>query len=359
MSAVDGTRSAIRSAIRSAPGYSRRGSEGRPAGLTLGVTLGLSLALNPSWLVQSAHAQQTQQGRPVDIEEVVVSGFRQSLNVALDEKRAAAGAIDAIVAEDIADFPDLNLAESIQRIPGVAIARDAGEGRQISVRGLSPEFTRVRLNGIEAMSANGGTDAAGGTNRTRGFDFNTFASELFNSITVRKSASAEVKRARWEQRWTCARGAPSTTTASRSRSPARANTTIWREMSIRVRPCSSAIRGWMEHSARCCRPRTRIAASLDGRSSTVRWGLPSANGNFGGLAANYAGTATLAQLNRVRAAHSALRLLRAQPGSTRRDGGAAMGAERSLLAQPRRARTRSSTPSAPRSSWKCPTSAPP
>lgn len=87
----------------------------------------------------------------------------------------------------------MNLAESIQRIPGVAIARDAGEGRQISVRGLSPEFTRVRLNGIEAMSANGGTDAAGGTNRTRGFDFNTFASELFNSITVRKSAAAEIE----------------------------------------------------------------------------------------------------------------------------------------------------------------------
>lgn len=128
-----------------------------------------------------------------EIEEVVVTGFRESLNAALADKRAAVGAVDAIVAEDIADFPDLNLAESIQRVPGVSIARDAGEGRQISVRGLGPQFTRVRINGMEAMSANGGTDAAGGTNRDRSFDFNTFASELFNSITVRKTAAAETE----------------------------------------------------------------------------------------------------------------------------------------------------------------------
>jgi TonB-dependent receptor len=61
------------------------------------------------------------------------------------------------------------------------------------VRGLGPQFTRVRVNGMEAMSANGGTDAAGGTNRDRSFDFNTFASELFNAITIRKTAAAEVE----------------------------------------------------------------------------------------------------------------------------------------------------------------------
>lgn len=127
------------------------------------------------------------------LEEVVVTGFRQSLSLALDQKRAAVGSVDAIVAEDIADFPDLNLAESIQRVPGVSIARDGGEGRQVSVRGLGPQFTRVRINGMEAMSANGGTDAAGGTNRDRSFDFNTFASELFNSVTIRKSSAAEIE----------------------------------------------------------------------------------------------------------------------------------------------------------------------
>jgi TonB-dependent receptor len=140
---------------------------------------------------EAASADSSQAAESV--EEVVVTGFRASLNKALESKQEQVGAIDMIVADDIANFPDLNLAESLQRIPGVTIARDAGEGRQISVRGLGPQFTRVRINGIEAMSANGSTDASGGTNRSRSFDFNTFASELFNNITVRKTASAEVE----------------------------------------------------------------------------------------------------------------------------------------------------------------------
>lgn len=122
--------------------------------------------------------------------EIVVTGFRSSLAKALEEKRQEAAAVDSILAEDIGKFPDLNLSESIQRIPGVAITRDGGEGRQISVRGLGPQFTRVRINGMEAMSSAGGADASGGTNRGRGFDFNVFASDLFNEISVRKSAEA-------------------------------------------------------------------------------------------------------------------------------------------------------------------------
>lgn len=120
-------------------------------------------------------------------EEIIVAGFRGSLNAALGQKRAAVNSVDVILAEDIADFPDLNLAESIQRIPGVSIDRDNGEGRTITVRGLNPDFTRVRINGMETLSTTGSTDSSGGTNRGRGFDFNTFASELFRSIKVSKS----------------------------------------------------------------------------------------------------------------------------------------------------------------------------
>ena len=130
---------------------------------------------------------------PKELEEIVVTGFRASLEESLDIKRTTASAVDTILAEDIADFPDLNLAESLQRIPGVSIARDAGEGRQITVRGLGPQFTRVRINGMEALSTAGGTDATGGTNRSRSFDFNVFASELFNKLSVRKTAAAEIE----------------------------------------------------------------------------------------------------------------------------------------------------------------------
>ncbi len=128
-----------------------------------------------------------------EVETIVVTGFRSSIRSALAAKRAEIDIVDTIKAEDIGKFPDNNLAESLQRIPGVAIDREGGEGKTITVRGLGPDFTRVRLNGLEAISTTGGKDKDGGANRGRGFDFNVFASELFNSLTVRKSTSAEIE----------------------------------------------------------------------------------------------------------------------------------------------------------------------
>jgi len=126
---------------------------------------------------------------PNEVEEIVVTGFRQSLEQAINVKRESVSSIDAIVAEDIAKFPDQNLAESLQRIPGISIQRDGGEGRAITVRGLSGEFTRVRVNGLEAIATS--TDGAS-PNRDRSFDFNVFASELFNSLVVHKTAEASL-----------------------------------------------------------------------------------------------------------------------------------------------------------------------
>ncbi len=132
---------------------------------------------------------------PVDTEApqtVVVTGLRASLESALNKKREDNSIVDVIKSEDMGKFPDTNLAESLQRVPGVVIDRDAGEGRNITVRGLGQDFTRVRINGIEGLATTGGTDSSGGANRSRGFDFNVFASELFSSLTVRKSSSADV-----------------------------------------------------------------------------------------------------------------------------------------------------------------------
>ena len=160
--------------------------------LTTGVSaLAMTLALAGAAHAQAAPSADAQEETQVD--EVVVTGFRASLQSAVSAKRRESGVVDVIKAEDIADFPDLNLAESLQRVPGVTISRANGEGRQISVRGLGSEYTRVRVNGMEAIATTGGTVNSGGTNRSRGFDFNMFASELFNSLTVRKSASADVE----------------------------------------------------------------------------------------------------------------------------------------------------------------------
>lgn len=142
----------------------------------------------------SAPVQAAQTTAPSDDEkaanEVVVTGFRKSLADALDQKRLSNQIIDAITAEDIANFPDANLAESIQRLPGVSIDRDNGEGRTITVRGLGGDFQQVRLNGADALSISGGNQSDSGANRSRGFDFNTFASELFGGVTVTKSTAA-------------------------------------------------------------------------------------------------------------------------------------------------------------------------
>ena len=141
-----------------------------------------------------AIAQEQMKNKEVEqIETISVTGYRASLQSSMASKRAADSIVDVIKAEDIGKFPDNNLSESMQRIPGVAIDRDAGEGRTITVRGLGGQFVRTKLNGMEALATTGGRDTSGGANRDRGFDYNVFAAELFNSITVSKAASAEAE----------------------------------------------------------------------------------------------------------------------------------------------------------------------
>lgn len=161
----------------------------------LAVSIALALHMGAAAAQESAPAEQ--QAPPsedaTNLDTISVTGYRASLEKALDIKRGEKGIVDAIVAQDIGKFPDLNLAESLQRIPGVVITRDAGEGRNITVRGLGPQFTRVRLNGLEAMSSVGSSDGQGGANRSRSFDFNVFASDLFSQLIARKTASADVE----------------------------------------------------------------------------------------------------------------------------------------------------------------------
>ncbi|MDR7230445.1 TonB-dependent receptor [Caulobacter sp. BE264] len=147
--------------------------------------------------VAQAHAADQAQSPAADaaaseVDAVVVTGFRKSLGLAREAKRTSAIVSDVIVAEDMAKFPDLNLAESLQRLPGVAINREGGEGRRVSLRGLGPDFTRVQLNGMEVLgNVDSPMDSRGQTSRDRAFDFNIFASDLFSKVDVRKSFSAE------------------------------------------------------------------------------------------------------------------------------------------------------------------------
>ncbi|AQR61313.1 TonB-dependent receptor [Brevundimonas sp. LM2] len=139
-------------------------------------------------------AASAQDAPVTDLDEVVVTGFRRSLGDARDIKQDSVIAVDAIVAEDMAKFPDLNLAESLQRLPGVQITREAGEGRRISLRGLGADFSRVQLNGMEVLgNVDSAQDSRGQRSRDRAFDFNIFASELFSRVEVEKTFQASQK----------------------------------------------------------------------------------------------------------------------------------------------------------------------
>lgn len=123
-------------------------------------------------------------------EEVVVTGYRGSLLNSTQAKRNSVGFSDEIFADDIGKMPSQNLAESLSRIPGVRINREVtGEGQQISVRGLNSSFTKVVMNGSSIAIASDGSIGSG--SRGRHIDLDMFPPELFSSLSVNKTATAQ------------------------------------------------------------------------------------------------------------------------------------------------------------------------
>ncbi len=123
--------------------------------------------------------------------DIVVTGYRSSLAKSTDAKRASTGFTDSIFAEDIGKFPDTNIAESFNRIPGITITRDVtGEGTNVAIRGLGSNFTNVTLNGATiAVASSGATDAQG---TDRSVDLSFFPTDLFTKLTVNKSYTADL-----------------------------------------------------------------------------------------------------------------------------------------------------------------------
>jgi len=129
--------------------------------------------------------------------DIVVTGIRASLERSIDIKRNSSGVVDAISAEDIGKFPDTNLAESLQRVPGVSINRTNGEGSQVTVRGFGPNYNLVTLNGrtlatsiVSVVGGDENADGAKGT--TRSFDFSNLSSEGVKTLEVYKTGRAAI-----------------------------------------------------------------------------------------------------------------------------------------------------------------------
>ncbi|QJR81652.1 TonB-dependent receptor [Alteromonas pelagimontana] len=142
-----------------------------------------AIALATFSFVHAAYGQEKEASAETDDVEVIqVSGIRGSLQRSIALKRDAKHIVDSISAEDIGQFPDTNLAESLQRISGVAIDRSGGEGRSVTVRGFGPEFNTVLLNGRRLASDTG----------ARSFSFDVLPAELVSGVDVYKTQAAHL-----------------------------------------------------------------------------------------------------------------------------------------------------------------------
>ena len=144
---------------------------------------------------QDAPDSQTEEAQAgeaaADEEEIVVTGIRQSIRAAIDLKRDLDVVADVITAEDIGKFPDKNVAEALQRVPGIVINREFGEGERVSLRGTAPNLTKTLVNGhaiatadwfiLEQLAA------------TRSFNYLTLPSEIVGRLEVYKSGQADVE----------------------------------------------------------------------------------------------------------------------------------------------------------------------
>lgn len=155
----------------------------RPQRKALSLLIHGALVAGMTTVPLQALAQQAPdtQANVQQLDSVVVTGtYSRSLEQAVDLKRDNIGFSDSIVATDVADFPEQNLAEALQRMPGVTIERNKGLGSRVNVRGLPSDYTHVSINDLATASGSGGREV----------EFDIFASEIIQQVTVQKSPTA-------------------------------------------------------------------------------------------------------------------------------------------------------------------------
>lgn len=132
------------------------------------------------------YAQQDEDKADKGIEEVVVTGFRQSVLNAIDAKRNSDTVIEAISADDIGGLPDVSIADSLSRLPGVTSVRTGGQASELNIRGMSGDFVFATMNGREQVSTSTGPIAG------RKIEFDVYPSELISQAAVYKSPKASL-----------------------------------------------------------------------------------------------------------------------------------------------------------------------
>ncbi len=158
----------------------------------------IALAVSAALLtISSAHAQteaaKKAEGQGAEKntsaksqDTVVVTGYRYSIEQSLDQKRSANAIVEVVTAEDVGKFPDKNVADALQRVPGVIVNREGGEGKNVSVRGLSSELTLTQLNGNYIATAESNGDP------TRSFNYMLMPSNMLSSAELFKTPEARI-----------------------------------------------------------------------------------------------------------------------------------------------------------------------
>ena len=144
---------------------------------------------NGALQAQTASGDQT--SKPDELQEVVVYGIRASLRDSLETKKDATGVEEVLTAEDVGKFPDKNLAEALQRVPGVVTQKDFGEGERINLRGTIDTLTNVTLNGHSLSTAD--WFILDQQNATRSFNYLMLPADLIGRVEVEKTAQADVQ----------------------------------------------------------------------------------------------------------------------------------------------------------------------
>src|SRR5688500_5252572 len=134
--------------------------------------------------------QQAQSDVQPVTEEITVVGIAESLREAVKVKHEATAIVDAIVAKDVNKLPDRNLAEAVQRVPGVVINREFGEGERVSLRGVAPNLVRTTVNGHNVAVADWFVLAQ--LAATRSLDYALLPSGTIGLLTVHHSATADL-----------------------------------------------------------------------------------------------------------------------------------------------------------------------
>ena len=149
---------------------------------------------NPNEPPTNAAPSGTTQVPPSDTgsqQEIVITGFRQSIQASIAAKRRSSVIADVLTAEDIGKFPDKNVAEALQRIPGVVINREFGEGERVNVRGTAANLTKTLLNGHNVATAD--WFILDQLAATRAFNYLTLPSEVVGELEVYKSPQADIE----------------------------------------------------------------------------------------------------------------------------------------------------------------------